>query len=199
MFTGIVQEIGTVTRVKRAGGLATLTIAAPKISAGLGLGESVSVNGVCLSVVRAGRGALEFEMVPETRRVTTLGGVRAGSRVNLEPSLRLSDRLNGHVVLGHVDGTGRITQLQRRGEHIAMTLRVPGALDCDVVLKGPIAVDGVSLTVGRLRGRAVTVFLIPETLRRTTLGLRAVGDAVNVEADYVAKLVRERRIRSGRH
>ena len=190
MFTGIIQEIGTVARVRRVGDITALTIAAPKVSAGLGLGESVAVNGVCLSVVRAGRGHVKFEMVPETQRLTTLGGLRAGSRVNVEPSLRLSDRLNGHLVLGHVDGIGRITRLRRRGEHVEMSLRIPAALGRYCISKGSIAVDGVSLTVGVWRPPLLgTVYLIPETLRRTTLGLRRVGEAVNLELDYVAKLV----------
>lgn len=189
MFTGIVQEIGTVVRLARAGDIARLIIAAPAIAGRLGLGESVAVNGVCLSVVRVGQGTLAFEIVPETQRLTTLGRLRAGSRVNVEPSLRLCDRLNGHLVLGHVDGTGRITRLRRRGEHVAMEMRIPAALGRYCVAKGPIAVDGVSLTIGSRRsGTDLEIYLIPDTLRKTIFGERRVGDAVNVEVDYVAKL-----------
>ncbi len=192
MFTGIIQEIGTVIRVKRADDIVTLTIAASKIS--VALGESVAVNGACLSVVRAGHGELEFEIVPETQRLTPLGRLRAGSHVNLEPSLRLSDRLNGHLVLGHVDGAGRITRLQRRGEHVAMSLRIPDALNRYCVSKGSIAIDGVSLTIGSRRsGASLDVYLIPETLKKTTLGHCQAGDAVNLEVDYLAKLIHQRR------
>jgi riboflavin synthase len=191
MFTGIIQEIGTVMRLARAGDVARLTVAAPHISRGLGLGESVAVNGVCLSVVRLRQGLLEFEMVPETQRLTTLGRLRSGSRVNVEPSLRLCDRLNGHLVLGHVDGTGRITRLRRRGEHVVMALRMPPALSRYCVAKGPIAVDGVSLTIGSRRsGTDLEIYLIPDTLRKTIFGERRVGDAVNLEVDYLAKLIR---------
>ena len=189
MFTGIVQELGTVVRVVRTGELITLRVAAPKIADGLGLGESVAVSGVCLSVVRVGRGELEFEVVPETQRVTTVGDLRTGARVNLEPSLRLSDRLNGHIVLGHVDGTGRVTGWRQRGEHAVLSLRVPESVSRYCVPKGPIAVDGVSLTIGAQRSAAaLDIFLIPETLARTTLGGCRAGAMVNLEADYLAKL-----------
>ena len=196
MFTGIIREIGTVSAMAASKGITRLTIDAPATAACVGLGESVAVDGVCLSVVRAGRGAMTFELVPETARCTTLGRLRPGARVNLEPSLTLSDRLNGHLVLGHVDGTARIARLQRRAEHVAMELMIPPALGRYLVPKGPVAVNGVSLTVGRWQppSRGV-LYLIPETLRRTTLGARRVGEPVNLEVDYVAKLMAGRRAR----
>lgn len=192
MFTGIVQEIGTVTSIRRAGGIARLEFHAPKTAAGLGAGESVAVSGVCLTVVRAGRGSVSFEAIPETLRLTNLGGLKTGSRVNLERSLRLSDRLNGHVVLGHVDGVGVVSRRSRQAGQLRLEIRVPREVTPYLVPKGPITVDGVSLTLGeRVSGAGACVYLIPETLERTTLGERQTGERVNLEVDYLAKLVRQ--------
>ena len=190
MFTGIVREVGTVVSVTRAGGVHRLSVLAPKTAAGLSVGESVAINGVCLSVVQAGAGRLEFEMIPETRRLTNLAKLSAGSRVNVEPSLSLSDRINGHLVLGHVDGVGRIVKQQRQAGQIRLTMAGGGAWRGYLVPKGPVTVDGVSLTVGdRVTGNTFSVFLIPETIEKTTLGARRTGDLVNIEVDYAAKLV----------
>ena len=190
MFTGIVQELGTVTAVTRGRAVDRLTIQAPKTSAGLQVGESVAVNGVCLSVVRLRDGLLTFETIPETRRLTTLGTLAAGHRVNLERSLSLSDRLNGHVVLGHVDGIGRVMQCRRRAGEIALEVQIDRSLRRFLVPKGPIALDGVSLTVGaRVSPSSFSVFLIPETMRKTTLTARRAGERVNLEMDYFAKLL----------
>jgi len=190
MFTGLVQELGTVQAIRKERGLVHLTVNAPKTAAGLQVGESVAVNGVCLSVVRNQRGACTFEMIPETQRLTTLGSLRIGARVNVERSLTLSDRLNGHVVLGHVDGVGTIVRRQQRGADVELVLQVGRSLRRLVVPKGPIALDGVSLTVGaRLTPTACPIYLIPETVHRTTLGFRRVGDRVNIELDYLAKVV----------
>lgn len=190
MFTGIVQELGTVERLAAARDADRLTVRAPRLAPSLTPGESVAVNGVCLTVVESNRGVLLFEIVPETRRLTALGAIKAGDRVNLERSLALSDRLNGHIVLGHVDGIGMVTQRRvARGECV-LAVKLPNTLRPYVVPKGPIALDGVSLTVGADIVRdVVRVFLIPETLKRTTLGWREPGDHVNIEVDYVAKLV----------
>ncbi len=125
MFTGIVQEFGTVERVQRSRTLDRLTIYAPKTAARVGLGESVAINGACLTVVRAHEGRLVFEMVPQTRRLTNLGRVVAGSHVNIEPSLALTDRLNGHVVLGHIDGVATVAARTRRRHRISPPRRVP--------------------------------------------------------------------------
>ena len=194
MFTGIVQEIGTVTAVVRGRAVDRLTVQASKTASGLQVGESVAVNGVCLSAVRVRDGLLTFEMIPETRRWTALGTLAAGHRVNLERSLSLSDRLNGHLVLGHVDGIGRVMRVRKRSGEIALDIRLDRALRRYLVPKGPVAVDGVSLTVGApMSSDRVTVFLIPETMRKTTLHVRQAGDAVNLEVDYVAKLILQRR------
>lgn len=189
MFTGIVKEIGTVLSVTRANGVDRLSVMAPKTAPGLLVGESVAINGVCLSAVRVGS-TLEFEMIPETRRLTNLSKLAAGSRVNVEPSLSLSDRINGHLVLGHVDGIGRIVTHRRQAGQIQLTVACDGAWRAYLVPKGPIAIDGVSLTLGgKLSGTRFSVFLIPETIAKTTLAARRVGDLVNIEIDYAAKVV----------
>ncbi len=192
MFTGIIQEIGAVARLERAKGLVRLAVHAPKTAFRVQRLESVTVNGVCLSVVDLRRGTLLFEMITETQRVTTLGLLRRGERVNLEPSLSLSDRLNGHIVLGHVDGMGRVVKRRQLAGELVLEIRLATTLRALLTPKGPVTVDGVSLTVGRTRGAsAFTIHLIPETLRQTTLSARRVGDRVNIELDYIAKLIRQ--------
>ena len=192
MFTGIIREIGTVAALERSQGLIRLSVYAPKTASTVQRLESVAVNGVCLSVVDLRRGALVFEIIRETARLTTVGDLRAGERVNLEPSLSLVDRLSGHLVFGHVDGTGAVVKRRSQAGELILELRVPQTLRRFVVPKGPVAVDGVSLTVGRTPTRSTfTVHLIPETLRQTTLRVRKVGDRTNIEVDYFAKLVRQ--------
>jgi riboflavin synthase len=190
MFTGIIREIGTVARVERSNGVVRLTVSAPRTASRAQPLDSVSVNGVCLSVVRVRTGAMTFEVIPETHRATALGTLSRGSRVNLEPSLSVSDRLGGHLVFGHVDGVGTIAARRQRAGELAVEIRVAPALRRFLVPKGPVTVDGVSLTVGRrLAASRFTVHLIPETLRQTTLASRRVGDRVNLEIDYFAKLI----------
>lgn len=190
MFTGMIRELGSVSSARRSKGLLTVQVYAPETASGVGLGESVSINGACLTVVRVGQGAMTFEVVPETQRLTTLGRLSVGSTVNVEPSLALTDRLNGHVVLGHIDGVGRIVRRTQKTGDVAMEIQADQALRRYLSPKGPIAVDGVSLTLGaQISAKGFSVFLIPETLQRTTLGSRKAGDLVNLEVDYVAKLV----------
>ncbi len=192
MFTGIIQELGTVAKIERARGVVRIHLHAPKTASRVGPLESVAVNGVCLSIVSVRHGLLAFEMIPETQRLTTLGRLRAGDRVHLEPSLTLTDRLNGHVVLGHVDGMGTVASRRQRAGELQLDIRLDAPLHRLLVPKGPVTVDGVSLTVGeRLSRQGFTIHLIPETLRRTTLATRQRGDQVNLEVDYFAKLVRQ--------
>ena len=190
MFTGIIQELGTVTRVERTQGLVRLSVAAPKIASKVQRLDSVAVNGVCLSVVSVRQQLIGFEVIRETQALTTLSGLRRGHRVNLEPSLGVCDRLSGHLVFGHVDGIGRIAARRQLAGELVLEVQVETGLRRWVVPKGPVAIDGISLTVGRaLRALSFTVHVIPETLRLTTLGQLGVGARVNVEIDYFAKLL----------
>jgi riboflavin synthase len=192
MFTGIIQELGTVARVERSKGLLRLSVHAPKVASKVGPLESVAVSGVCLSVINVRQGTMTFEVIHETQALTTLDTLRRGDRVNLEPSLGVCDRLSGHFVFGHVDGIGTVAARRQRGGEILLELRVARRLHAFLVPKGPVAIDGVSLTVGRVgRGSIFTVHLIPETMRQTTLGARQAGARVNGELDYLAKLVRQ--------
>lgn len=192
MFTGIIREIGTIAKVQRSAGLLRLTVTAPKTSALVQPMESVAVNGICLSATQVRGGAMTFEIIGETQRLTTLAALRSGSRVHLEPSLSVTDRLSGHLLLGHVDGTGTIASRRQRTGELILSVRVSPRLRSWLVPKGPVAIDGVSLTVGQALGGSIfPVHLIPETLRRTTLGEREVGERLNIEIDYIAKLVRQ--------
>lgn len=204
MFTGIIQELGTVARVERPRGLLRLSVHAPKTASKVGRLESIAVNGVCLSVVAVRQGTMTFEVIHETQALTTLDRLRRGDRVNLEPSLGLTDRLSGHFVFGHVDGIGTVATRRQQDGEVRLDLRVSTALRKFLVAKGPVAVDGVSLTVGRVvRGSTFSIHLIPETMRQTTLGTLRPGARVNVELDYIAKLLRQvtasRVVGSARH
>src|SRR5262245_25581799 len=191
MFTGIVEALGGVGAVQGTRGGRRLTVAVPDEPAWqLALGESVAVSGVCLTVVDSGPGALAFDLAEETLRVTTLGGLGAGDPVNLERPLRLDGRLGGHLVLGHVDGVGRVTKVRPEGDGTRVDVEVPARLRALLIPKGSVAVDGVSLTVAALEEDVFAVALIPHTLAVTTLGQRRGGDPVNLEMDVIGKYVR---------
>jgi len=181
MFTGIIQAVGKI--VKYEGN--RLGIRAPFRH--VRLGESISIDGVCLTVARKTGSTLLFDVGPETRRVTTLGRLRPGSRANLERSLRIGDRVGGHWVTGHVEQTGRIRKMEPAGSSRWMDIALPPAVARYVVPKGSLAVDGISLTVAALRKNRARIMLIPHTLEHTTLGAKKVGDTVNLEADILAK------------
>lgn len=192
MFTGIIRELGTVERLERRNGLVRLRVYAPKTAATVARLESVAINGVCLSAVDVRGQTLMFELIRETQALTALEALRRGDRIHVEPSLTLTDRLSGHVLLGHVDGVGTVVRRREQAGQLTLEIRVPASLAAFLTPKGPVAVDGVSLTVGRaVRGGRFTVHLIPETLRQTTLGERYPGDRVNLEVDYLAKLVHQ--------
>ncbi len=190
MFTGLVTDLGVVERLEPRAGGARITIRPATLPVDeLVPGESVACNGACLTVVDRGGGRMSFDAVPETLSRTTLGGWRAGTRVNLERALRLSDRLGGHLVQGHVDAVGRVLSRAAEGQGARLTLSLPEAIAPLVAEKGSIAVDGVSLTVARAHRDRFEVALIPETLTRTVLGEAGPGTAVNLEADVVARHV----------
>ncbi len=190
MFTGLVETVGTVTRVQNQGLGKRFQIRAPEISGNLTLGESVAVSGVCLTVVSFNSEFLEVEVVQETLSRSTLNIVQSGAEVNLERSLRPTDRLGGHFVQGHVDGIGTIESFQREETgNFRLGIALPENLRLYAIEKGSIALDGVSLTIATLRDNGVEVALIPFTLEHTTFRTRQVGDRVNVEMDILAKYV----------
>ncbi len=190
MFTGIVREVGCIGRLTpKAGGGRSFEIGSGVVRRGLKRGDSVAVGGVCLTVARLGRGWFGVDAVPETLRLTTLGRARVGEKLNLEPAARLNEVVGGHLVSGHVDGLGRITRVAREGNGRRVTVEAPPAVARYLVPKGSVCVDGVSLTLARVRGRRFEVALIPHTLAVTTLGQARPGGAVNLEADLIAKHV----------
>ena len=189
MFTGIIQTIGRLEERRPSGSGARLTIATPRRLLGLLVGESVAVNGACLTVTRLMGKRFAVDVSPETLRRTTLGGLAGGTRVNLERALRLGDRMGGHLVQGHVDGVGRLAAIRTEGDWRMYRFRAPAGLAPYLVKKGSIAVDGVSLTVAACRDGSFTVALIPHSLAETTLGERRPGDRVNLEADVLLKQV----------
>ncbi len=189
MFTGIVQSTGRIARIAPREGGARVSVDAGPLASEVRKGDSVAVDGCCLTVVGASGARLEFDAVPETLRRTTLGRRAAGDPVNLELPLRPSDRLGGHFVQGHVDAVSEVVARRAQGDDVVMTFRLPPALQGHVVEKGSVAIDGVSLTVAGVEGGTFSVALIPHTLAATTLGGRAPGDAVNLEGDVLAKYV----------
>jgi riboflavin synthase alpha subunit len=191
LFTGIVEASGRVAEIAPAGNLTRVAVeAAQHLTEGVRVGDSVAVNGCCLTVTKLEAGRLHFEAVRETLERTALGGLAVGARVNLERALRAGARLDGHIVQGHVDGTGRVRELSRRGQDVRLAIDCPAAIRDSLVEKGSVAIDGVSLTVVGVDAKGFDVALIPHTLEITTLGERRAGDRVNLEADVLAKYVR---------
>jgi len=190
MFTGIVEELGTVRGVHPIGGGARLEIAATQVLDDTSIGASIAVNGCCLTVVELGADHWSADAVSETLDRTSLGGLRAGDPVNLERPVRLADRLGGHLVQGHVDAVGTVRERAPLPDgSTRMAFAAPDAVLRYVVEKGSIAVDGISLTVAAVGGDAFEIAVIPHTLAVTTLGARRPGDPVNLEVDVVAKYV----------
>jgi riboflavin synthase len=187
-FTGLVSDLGAVLGAERSGDGVRLRIGTP-LAAEVADGDSVAVNGVCLTAVDVRPGEFTAEVMHETLRRSSLDGIAAGGRVNLELALRAADRLGGHIVQGHVDGTGLVQALEDDGFARRVRIGCEPSLLRYVVEKGSITVDGVSLTVAELDESSFTVSLIPETLERTTLGAAEVGNRVNVEVDVLAKYV----------
>lgn len=189
MFTGIVEELGTVAGVEDQGDALRLTIAASTVLEGVRLGDSIAVNGCCLTVTEAGDGSWTADVMQETLDKTSLRDATAGARVNLERAMAVGDRLGGHIVQGHVDGVGTILRRTPSEHWEVVEISLPAPLARYLVDKGSIAVDGVSLTVVEAGAGSFMISLIPETLARTTLGLKQVGDLVNLEVDILAKHV----------
>ena len=193
MFTGIIEETGTVESVHPGVQSIRLTLALRKTGAGLKVGDSLAVNGCCLTVAELtakGRSKMaQFDLLQETWRLTNLQDCRAGSAVNLERSLEAGGRLGGHFVTGHIDGLGKITGWEQKGEDYQLQISAPEDVMRYVVHKGSVAVDGISLTVAAVEKESFTIWIIPHTFNETALKERAVGDMVNLESDILGKYV----------
>jgi riboflavin synthase len=190
MFTGIIEEIGTVRATDIRGDVLEVWIAAPRVLTTLAPGASIAVSGCCVTATQVEAGSFTCELTPETlERTAFRDRLRPGDLVNLERPLRADGRLEGHIVQGHVDGVARIVAMRSLGDSGEMTLETPPDLDRYLVAKGSVAVDGVSLTVARVQGGRFTAALIPYTLRHTSLGSARPGDRLNLEVDVIAKYV----------
>ena len=189
MFTGLIEDLGTLRDIRLGSDQARLTVETKLPMAELSLGESIAVNGVCLTVTSFGDGVFAADVSPETLKCSTLGGLVRGARVNLERALRLSDRLGGHLVTGHIDGQGRIIERRKDGNAWRFKFQVEAAVNSFLVAKGSVAIDGVSLTVNEVTENAFSLAIIPHTMAMTTLQDSKVGDDVNVETDLIGKYV----------
>lgn len=189
MFTGIIEGLGTVRGIQPSGEGCKLSVDADFVLSGTRLGDSIAVNGACLTAVALSGRSFTVDVSPETMSRTTFGRIRAGDRVNLERALRLSDRLDGHLVSGHIDGMGALADRKVRSNAILLAFRAPRALTRYMIPKGSVAVDGVSLTINAATDDGFEVSIIPHTARLTTVGMKAVGDPVNIETDMIGKYV----------
>ncbi len=194
MFTGIIQGLGRVERISRVKGngkAAKMTVDLGRLAKGLNVGDSVSINGACLTVAEIKNGKASFEMIGETMKRTTLGSLSRGDKVNIERSLRIGDTIDGHFVLGHVDGVGTLIENKKQKNQTKLWIKMDKKLLEYVVSKGSIAIDGISLTVVDVLKDRISVALIPHTLALTTLGIKSKGAKVNVEIDALSKYARK--------
>lgn len=189
MFTGIVEEMGKLATLQMGAERAVITIEANKVLENTQLGDSIAVNGVCLTARDLGNGTFSADVMPETLRKTNLGNLKRGSAVNLERALTLSARLGGHLMLGHVDATGKVISIRPEGNAVFYTIQAPEEIQRYLLAQGSVGVDGISLTVARLEADRFSVSLIPHTVKVTTLGQNGVGYNVNLEADIIGKYV----------
>ncbi|MGD1969955.1 MAG: riboflavin synthase [Desulfobacterales bacterium] len=191
MFTGIIEGLGTISGLRPAGQGKRLSVEADFTLDQTKIGDSIAVNGACLTVINIGAKQFEVDLSPETLATSTFDQARRGDRVNLERALRLSDRIDGHLVSGHIDGTGMIKSKEKQGNAIMVTFTVPEALTRYMIHKGSVAVDGVSLTINACDTNSFAVSIIPYTADITTVGLKQKGDAVNIETDMIGKFVEQ--------
>ena len=201
MFTGVIEELGTVSSIRRQGDTFALTIAANRVLDGTRVGDSICTDGICLTVTRAGDDFFSVDAMPETVNRGTLRELKPGSFVNLERAMRLADRLGGHLLSGHIDGTGRLIERRKDGNAQIFRFSCDAELERFIVEKGSIAIDGISLTVIDTGSGSFSVGVIPHTLENTTLLTKKIGSRVNIECDliakYVDKLVQKSGTRSG--
>jgi riboflavin synthase len=196
MFTGIIETIGKIVSASPKPGGMTLTVQLGPAAEGVKPGDSIAVNGVCLTVVELAGTAARFDVSAETLNRTTLKNNRAGQSVNLERAMSANARFGGHVVQGHIDGVGKIISIRRQGDFAVFTIEPPAQVLDEIVVKGSVALDGISLTVAAVVGKTFTVALIPETLSRTTWKQSKIGDSVNIETDILLKAVQKQREKS---
>jgi riboflavin synthase len=189
MFTGIIEGLGAIAAIRPSGQGRRLTVEADFELAGSKIGDSISVSGACLTAVRIAGRRFDADVSPETTAKTTFGAARVGERLNLERAMRLSDRIDGHLVSGHIDGTGVIESREAVGNVLVVTIDVPEDLARFMIVKGSVAVDGVSLTINTLEPGRFSVCIIPHTAGLTTVGFKPKGERVNIEADMIGKYV----------
>ena len=189
MFTGIIEGLGAISAIRPSGQGRRLTVDADFELSGSKIGDSISVSGACLTAVRIAGRRFDADVSPETTAKTTFGAARVGERVNLERAMRLSDRIDGHLVSGHIDGTGVIESREAVGNVLVVTIGVPEELARFMIVKGSVAVDGVSLTINTLEPGRFSVCIIPHTAGLTTVGVKPKGERVNIEADMIGKYV----------
>ena len=190
MFTGLIKAICTVKSACTTGGGMRLTIDLGKLAQECKIGDSIAINGVCLTIARLQGSLAEFDVSGETLTKSALGKLKSSSPVNVESALRADDRFGGHFVLGHVDGTAKIKKIEPQGEFARITFTADAELLAQMVVKGSVAVDGISLTVAAMDEGGFSVSIIPETLKKTTLGTAKMGDMVNIETDIIVKTIR---------
>jgi riboflavin synthase len=198
MFTGLIEDVGRVGALTRKKGSAILTVETKLAARAMARGASVAVNGACLTVVKKLKGAFTVDVSPETLARTNLAQLERGNLVNLEQSMRLQERLGGHLVTGHVDGVATVESIRKQGEFTIFDFRLPVRLGAFLVAKGSVAVDGISLTVNACRRDGFSVAIIPFTLRHTNLQARSLGDKVNIETDLIGKYVHSFMSRRGK-
>ena len=196
MFTGIVEGIGIIKKFEKktnSRSAAKMKVNLGNLARGLKVGHSVAINGVCLTVTRISKGEAEFEMIGETIRKTDLGKLESGDKVNIERSLKIGDRMEGHFVLGHIDGTGKIINIEKLPKEIKLWIELPNNLTKYVVKKGSIAIDGISLTLVDVIKNKISVCIIPHTMEITNLDSKKIGDKVNIETDILGKYTTAKR------
>jgi riboflavin synthase len=202
LFTGLIHELGEITSIKRKSGSAVLSLRSNETASAAKLGDSIAVNGVCLTVVKCVGKELSFDLSDETLRSTNIGSLNKGDAVNLEPSLSPESKIGGHFVTGHVDTVGKIRSRAQSGDMLKFEIEAPSKVTDFLVEKGSVAVDGISLTVVDILKDSFTLVIIPHTAKLTTLGFKGAGDSVNIEVDilgkYVAKFLQRRENKDSR-
>lgn len=191
MFTGIIEEVGTIEQIKQSGEAIVMTIASKKLLTDVHLGDSIAVNGVCLTVTSFDRDRFTVDLMPETVRNTSLRQLSRGSRVNLERAMAAGGRFGGHFVSGHVDGVGEVLSKHRHDNAIYYEIKVSKELRKYIILKGSIAIDGTSLTVFGVTDDTFTISIIPHTVEETIIGMKGPGDVVNIECDMIGKYIEQ--------